>query len=246
MKLNHNSYFENERNNKNPIFLDRFPGIDFKDLNVLDLGCGQGAMVIDLAMKGAAQVVGVDINTAKIEFAKKKLETNFPELRKKITFRDTDFRMLCNDQFDIIISKASFEHIIDLDGLFNDIKNKLKIGGKLITGFGPLYNSPWGDHNRLNHKLPWGHLIFPTEHLIERLNRQRETKAKSIFDLGLNGYPLKKYKNLFYNTDGFKVIDFKTNVSNKVSMKLFKLASCIPMLQEYFTYNIYCILERFK
>lgn len=238
------AYFNREKNRKNPIFFNRFPDIKFEGAKVLDLGCGHGAISIDLALKGAKRIVGVDLDNERIEFARENLKINYPQFSGQVSFECAELKDLKENDFDIIISKATFEHIIGLDTFILDIKNKLRIGGILVTGFGPLYNSPWGDHNRLKHALPWTHLIFSQKHFIDKLNKKREHKVANIYDLGLNGYSLKKYKSVFYNTEGLSVIDFRTNVSHKASMKFFDLFAKIPFLKEYFTYNIYAVLKR--
>jgi len=146
----------------------------------------------------------------------------------------------------MIISMAAFEHILDLDILLVEMKNKLKNGGRIVTGFGPLYNSPWGDYNRLKHKLPWTHVMLSENYFIKKINKNRNNNIESIADLGLNGYSLKAYKQVFNNTEGLKVIDFRTNQSDKLGMKIFNLLSYLPFLKEFFTYNIYCVLKRVK
>ncbi len=238
------AYFNFRKNKKNPIFFDRFSEIQFNDLKILDLGCGHGALSIDLVFKGAYEVMGIDLNEELISFANENLENNYPDLIQKITFKAVDLKDLDNDYFDMIISMASFEHIIDLDILLIEMKKKLKMGGRIITGFGPLYNSPWGDHNRLKHKLPWSHIILGQQYFIKRLNKSRKKKVNNIFDLGLNGYSLKKYKHVFNNTEGLTIVDFRTNQSSKTAMKIFDLFTFLPFLREYFTYNIYSVLQR--
>ena len=153
MKTN-DEYFLTEKNQANPKFFGRFNKINYKDLKIIDLGCGHGALSIDLALKGARQVIGTDLNEELVFFAIKNLLTNYQNLKSKVTFKCTNLKSIKEGDFDLIISKSSFEHVIGLDSLLVEMKNKLKIGGKIITGFGPLYNSPFGDHNRLRHKLP--------------------------------------------------------------------------------------------
>ncbi len=86
--------------------------------------------------------------------------------------------------------------------------------------------------------------LNPWSHYINKLNKSRINKVESISDLGLNGLSLKQYEKLFFHTKGLKVIDFRTNVTQKFLGKLSKTVASIPGLKEYFTYNINCILER--
>ena len=250
-------YFLTEKNQANPKFFGRFNKINFKDLKIIDLGCGHGALSIDLALKGARQVIGIDLNEELIFFAIENLLNNYQNLKSKVIFRFIDLESIKEDDFDLIVSKSSFEHIIRLDTLLVEMKNKLKIGGKIITGFGPLYNSPFGDHNRLrhklplSHKLPWAHIIISEKYLIKKLNKERVIKVKNIHDLGLNGLSLKQYKDILYNIEGLTVIDFRTNVIDysskaikKVINKIFNFFAGVPILKEYFTHNIFCVLER--
>ncbi len=238
-------YFTHQKENRNPVFLNRFPGVDFTALKILDFGCGHGALSLDLADKGAKEVLGIDINCSLIDFAKENLAKNYGHLSGKVSYECIGLEKLQDNNFDIIISKASFEHIIGLERLLTEMKQKLKPGGRIVAGFGPLYNSPYGDHNRLKHPLPWSHVLLGEKHFIKKLN-QKGQNIKSIHDLGLNGYSLKRYREIFSNTEGLALTDFRTNVSDKASMKFFNLMTHIPFLKEYFTYNIYCILERVK
>jgi len=194
------------------------------------------------------------LNEELVLFAIENLLTNFQNLESKVTFKCLNLKSIKEDDFDLIISKSSFEHIIGLDSLLVEMKNKLKVGGKIITGFGPLYNSPFGDHNRLlRHKLPWAHIIMLEKYLIKKLNEERVEKINNIHDLGLNGLSLKQYKDIFYNIEGLTVIDFRTNVvdsstkaNRKMINKIFNLFAAVPILREYFTHNIFCVLERIE
>lgn len=242
-RMNH---FLNEKNYKNPIFLDRFPDMKYEGMKVIDLGCGFGALTVDMAQRGASEVVGVDIEPNRIEECREIVQSKYPEVADRIRFVCCNLRDLPDDGFDLIISKASFEHILNLDVLLADMRDKLKVGGKIVTGFGPLYNSPWGDHRRLSHKLPWTHVIFGEQHYIKKLNKRRDQKIENIYELGLNGYSLKEYIKMFNSVEGMVVTDFRTNVSDKLPMKIFNAFSYFPFMREYFTYNIYCTLERVR
>jgi 2-polyprenyl-3-methyl-5-hydroxy-6-metoxy-1,4-benzoquinol methylase len=59
---------------ENPRFWSRFPGIySFKNMRILDLGCGHGSMCIFLAKAGAKNVIGIDLDGERISFAKENL-----------------------------------------------------------------------------------------------------------------------------------------------------------------------------
>lgn len=88
------------------------------------------------------------------------------------------------------------------------------------------------------------HLIVGEKYIINKLNISRNDKVTSIGELGLNGLSFKQYQKIFYNTEGIKVIDFRTNVSKKILSKFFNILRILPGFMELFTYNIYCILER--
>ena len=147
------------------------------------------------------------------------------------------------DKFDIIISKETFEHVIDLGRVLDSMYSLLKKNGKIYSGFGPLYNFFNGDHGRTYSMLPWFHLIFPNKFIINRVNAKDHSKIKSIKELGLNMYSLKQYKNFFFNSK-FNVIFFKTNCTfNKLAIP-FKILSQIKFLEEYLTFNIFTVLEK--
>jgi len=214
------------------------------DTTVLDIGCGLGTLCIDIALSGARKVVGLDVNSGDIKFANENLRTNYAELQDIVEFRDIDLRDYQDDiTFDYIVSKDTFEHIFELEAVLSEMTRRLKPGGKIYLGFGPLYNGPFGDHGWTNTKIPWGYLIIPEPIIIKRLNRNRENKIASIQDLGLNKWTLSDYRRLFTNS-GLSIVFFKVNHGKNIALKLFNLISKIPFLEEYFAHNLYCILEK--
>ena len=51
--------------------------INFKNKTVLDFGCGHGAFCIDLALKNAKKVIGIDLEKTHLTFAKQNLTLNY-------------------------------------------------------------------------------------------------------------------------------------------------------------------------
>lgn len=225
---------------------------DMKHRHVMEIGCGHGALCIDAAQRGADYVLGIDLEEKRIDFARENLRQNYPEFVGRIEFLCMDLMDYPQDPaFDYVTSKDTFEHILGLESVLQAIRQRLKPGGRLYTGFSPLYHAPYGDHCRLAMQTygPWGHLLLGEARLIQRLNRKCDRDVSCIADLGLNQLKVTDYQRLF-RISGLNVVEFKTNVVGRSSLKrqiagqVMALLSRLPFLETYFTSNIYAILEK--
>ena len=217
---------------------------NFKNKTVLDFGCGHGALSIDIGLLGAKSVIGIDLEEKLINFAKKNLKKNFLFLENKINFEKIDIlKTQIKDKYDVIVSKDTFEHTVNLPEVLKKMYNLLNEGGRIYLGFGPLYNFYNGDHGRLNMYLPWFHLLFNEKFLVNRINKKENLNIKKIQDLGLSKYSFAEYKKIF-NDSNFKINFFKTNLSDHPLSFIFNFLSKFKFLREYCTYNIYCVLEK--
>ena len=217
---------------------------NFKEKSVLDFGCGHGALSIEAAELGAKEVTGIDLEDEPLDFANKNLEKNYTKLKKNVEFKKLDIlKEKSSKKFDIIISKDTFEHTVNLDKVLKKMYALLHVGGRAYVGFGPLYNFYNGDHGRTGMILPWMHLIVSEKLIINRINKKKNIKINRIQDLGLSKYSLQEYENILKESN-FKIKLYKTNQSNHPVAKIFNLVSKIKIFKEYFTYNIYCILEK--
>jgi 2-polyprenyl-3-methyl-5-hydroxy-6-metoxy-1,4-benzoquinol methylase len=236
-------YFE-KGEHENPRFWSRVGGKPrLRGTCILDVGCGHGSLCIDMGLSGAKRVVGLDTNSQLIAFANENLRRNYPQLTDTVEFKGTDLKGYDECDFDYIVSKDTFEHIIHLDAMLTHMKRCLRPGGRIYAGFGPLYNSPFGDHNLTRTLLPWGHLLTKESRIIKRLNRDRKDKIDTIYDLGLNKMSLADYRRVFRES-GLSIIRFRVNQSTSIMSKLFSLVRRVPPLEEYFSHNVYCILQR--
>lgn len=230
----------------NPRFWSRFGGApDFRGRRALDVGCGHGSLCLDMAAAGAQEVVGLDLNARLIDFARTYLAQERPDLQGRVSFHCLDLAQWPPDHFDVIVSKDSFEHILDLHGMLAEMGRRLAPGGRVYAGFGPLYRSPFGDHDavRLGVRLPWAHVLMGERRLIAHVNRRRRRPIAALPDLGLNGLRLADYQRLFRES-GLRIVFFQTNRSETLGGRLLAGLGRLPWIAEYVTFNIYCILEK--
>ena len=70
------------------------------------------------------------------------------QLNKHFEIRQEDIRKTSfkDNQFDLIISIAAFEHIPNLDQALTEMHRILKSGSLIYTKFGPTWSGAWGHH----------------------------------------------------------------------------------------------------
>ncbi len=244
MKTKDQNYFLNEVK-RTEYFWSRFGNCpDFKNKTILDFGCGHGALSLHAAKYKPKKIIGIDLDKNYIDFANENLHKNYKEYKEVVEFKLLDINEWSpKDKFDIIISKETFEHVLDLNLVLDSMYDLLKDNGKVYSGFGPLYNFFNGDHGRTFSILPWFHLLLPQSFIINRVNKKNNSEIKSIKQLGLNMYSLKDYMSLFNNSK-FKIDYLKKNMSNNKISLIFKFFSKFKSIEEYFTFNIFTILSK--
>ena len=110
-------------------FFARLPqDLSFEGRSVLDYGCGGGHTCAVVAEGGARRVLGVDIGG--VELAKRQLAARYPEFVDRI-----EVRMIASpedmgdEQFDIVLSKNTFEHVEDPDRYVADMASASRRAG---------------------------------------------------------------------------------------------------------------------
>ncbi|MER3402147.1 MAG: class I SAM-dependent methyltransferase [Armatimonadota bacterium] len=233
---------------ENPRFWNRLGGMpDLRGKKVLDLGCGHGSLCVDMAKAGATRVVGVDLDPRRIEFAQRNLERNFPDLLGRVEFHLIDIAQLPEDGFDLMTSKDTFEHVMDLPAVLSAMHARLKPGGRLYAAIGPLWNSPFGDHDTVKKiigiNLPWAHRVLTARWVLHKVSQKIGRHLQSYRDLGLNMLSFREYREILFHA-GFEVELFRPNNSRHPVLRAFALLAKVPFLTEYFTHNLYCILRK--
>lgn len=215
-----------------------------KGKSVLDVGCGRGALSVQMAQAGAECVVGIDTDPNRIGFASRNARTSYPDLAQRLEFRVADLAGFSSvERFDIVVSKDTFEHLGDVPATLRGVRDALKPGGLACIGFGPLYRSPFGDHGWTHAMLPWAHLVLPQAFLLGRHQDRHGWRPDSLDDMGLNRWRVGQFVTAFAQS-GLFVSSFAVNQGSHPAYRLMRPLSRIPFVGELFAFNIYCILRK--
>jgi 2-polyprenyl-3-methyl-5-hydroxy-6-metoxy-1,4-benzoquinol methylase len=138
----------------------------FYQKKVLEIGCGHGGISTFLAVNGASEVVGIDLNTFHLDIANKfknKIEKDLKitgGLNLKFLEMSAYEMNFDPDSFDIIVADNVFEHFMDTEKVLEQSFKILKPGGMLvIPSFNSIY-SKYGIHLKHGLKMPWANLFF--------------------------------------------------------------------------------------
>jgi SAM-dependent methyltransferase len=241
----HRAYFQGQLDS-NVEFWRRFgrrPNL--AGASVLDLGCGHGAMSIEVARAGAT-VLGVDLDRDRIDFARHNAELHHRDLLQHIDFQTVDLTSEADGalagSYDVVLSKDTFEHVVDVRAMLSAIGGLLRPGGELWAGFSPLYWSPKGDHGRTGLRLPWAHAILPRAVVMKAASRHTGRPIATLSDLSLNGITSSEFFE-YAQDAGFEVDSVLFNGGEKRFMGAFRKARRAAFLERYFTVSIYSVLR---
>jgi SAM-dependent methyltransferase len=170
-------------------FLSKIPG-----KTVIDFGCGVGNEAIEMAQRGAAKVIGIDIREENLQIAR--------ESAAKAGVQDTcTFTTSTNERSDLIVSIDAFEHFKDPTEILQIMNSLLKADGEILLSFGPTWYHPLGGH--LFSVFPWAHLLFSEEALIQWRATFKTDGATRFSEVagGLNQITIRKFEKLVASSD---------------------------------------------
>ena len=167
---------------------------------ILDFGCGQGNEAMEMAGRGAARVIGLDINGKWLAMARRNADL------KGLSGRCA-FVTAWHEPVDAILSLDSFEHFAEPLAVLRDMARLLKPDGKVHVSFGPTWFHPLGGH--LYSVFPWSHLVFTERALIRWRSLYKTDGARSIEESGLNRMTIRRFRRTVAASP-FRFEDFET------------------------------------
>ncbi|HEX2087539.1 MAG TPA: class I SAM-dependent methyltransferase [Solirubrobacteraceae bacterium] len=225
-------------------FLERLPApVPLEGADVLDVGCGTGNLCVLAVRRGARSATGVDYNPLEIDLGRRMIAAETPDAAERVELVvGADLSPLGDRDFDVIVSKDSFEHYQQPEEMFAAMEGRLRPGGHLAIGFGPLWNAPYGPH--LDTRLPWVHHLFPERLLLEEWNALRPGKhATRLEDTGVNRMTLARFERMVEATRLTRV-GYARNVSDHPAVRAMDALSRVRPLRELMVTNVYGVWRR--
>ena len=238
------------------------PFASFEGKTVVDLGCNRGYLLQAFLAHERFEAIGVDIDPVALQIGR---ETHGDAIR---FVPSTDQSIpLANESADVIYSIDTFEHLMALEEILRDCHRILKPGGRMLILFGPYYN-PYGSHLEDTIPVPWLNTVFSMDTLLEvaaylhergdiepacywydsitgerRPNPYLDHQRWEDF---LNHITIRSFKRtlrkLPFEVRHFEKIGFGGKTFKFA--KHAKLLTKIPLLDELFIKNVFCVLER--
>ncbi len=249
-KVRYEQQVDNSRSYVLP-FIEQTKAIG-KGVNVLEIGCGEGGVLVPFMDKGAF-CVGVDLNPIRIDLANgfyaKEVAAGKIEFLYKNVY-DDDFLQRFKGFFDVIILKDAIEHIPEQEKFIPYLKNFLKHEGQIFFGFPPWY-MPFGGHQQIcDHKLgmmPWYHILpKPIYKGILKMIGENEGVIRELMEIYDTRITIERFEHIVRNSGmQFKnKTHFLINPIYKYKFgwqprKQFGIISAIPFVRNFLTTCVY-------
>ena len=138
----------------------------FEQKTVVDIGCGASGKTLYYASFGVEHIYGVEVlGKYKEEAAALAAKLNLAHV---FSFVEADAAALPFDDnsIDTIIMNDAMEHVDEPELVLAECMRVLKKGGRLYVNF-PPYHHPFGAHLSDALGMPWVHLFFGDQTLLE-------------------------------------------------------------------------------
>ncbi|NBV12880.1 MAG: class I SAM-dependent methyltransferase [Sphingobacteriia bacterium] len=228
-----------------------------KDLQVLEIGCGEGGVLKAFLAEGCI-CTGVDLSVEKIKAGSEWLQNELNSGQLKFISEDiykVDTAKLFTNKFDIIILKDTIEHIFNQPKIIEHLKLFLKPGGIIYYGF-PAWCMPFGGHQQICHhpllsKLPWIHLLpRPLYKIFLKIWGEPEACIKELLEIQETGISTWRFEKV-HQKIGYEILERRLYFINPIYTWKFGLKprvlpsilSWIPGLRDFFTTAAWYIVK---
>ena len=141
----------------------KYPQLDVRGNRVLEIGCGTGGRTAYLASLGAERAVGIDINAAEIEVAKRDVPRLYPEVASRLEYHaSTEHGRLGIGEFDVVVLVDCLEHVVSPPGMLQLAHGYTRHGGRCYISLVGWFNAS-GSHFGM---MPFVNVFFSDEEIL--------------------------------------------------------------------------------
>lgn len=199
---------------------------DVKNKVILDMGCGFGDHAKRLSWKGAKEIIGFDLSTELVKFAK---EQEIPNCGFEVGDMDKNLKYKSN-YFDIVFSGLAIHYVKNLSQLFKEVKRVLKKKGIFVFSTGhPIFDLINQSPNfKIGVKRVGNKRIINGNYFDESL---KTTHLGSMGKFKLYSYTFETFIKTGLN-NGFELIDYMdakpVPTSKRYDYEKYKLTMTLP------------------
>lgn len=122
------------------------------DKDVLDIGCGNASIAIELLDNGCKSYTGIDGSRNMVELA----QENLDKIGGEVILANIEEWDFPENQFDLVFSRLAIDYIEDIDSLFEKIYKSLRQNGQFVMSIEhPVITSSCDIVNQSGHKTSW-------------------------------------------------------------------------------------------
>ncbi len=226
-------------------------------ISILDIGCGEGGVLVPLLERGCT-CVGIELDETKSAYAKELLagyiKKGLVEIVNQNIYEEASLSRF-RHKFDLILLKDVIEHIPDQDKFIPYLKKFLKPNGQVYFGF-PPWCMPHGGHqqvckSRFLSFLPYFHLLpKPLYRGILKLSGEYEPVINELMDTKDTGISIERFERIVKST-GYHITKKQFYLINPIYQykfglkprKQLGLISAIPYVRDFFTTCVYYLIK---
>ncbi len=246
-------------------FVRHFSGTSLEGLDVLDFGCGTGALSFLAARDGARSVVGVELDAERAAAAEEMATSASPaHVRPRfLVLEDPRRTPLGSASMDRVLCFDVLEHVMDPEAALDEWWRVLRPGGRVLIWWVPWWH-PYGPHIESLVPIPWCHVLFSEKTLLETCARiyempefrprvwdrdaaggKRPNKWRALESLpGVNKLSMRRFEKLVRGK-GWRVPRRERHgFSSGVIAPLTRVFTRIPFLREFVTSCVVYELEK--
>lgn len=232
--------------------------MDVAGLDVLDFGCGGGALLALLAPLGPRSLTGIDVDPHSVAMARTRLDAlQLHDAPRLLVAGDPGRIDLPDHSMDAIFCFDTVEHVLDYERIIREWRRVLRRDGRIFIWWCPWFH-PYGHHVESLIPLPWAHVVFaepvltatcariydlpefrPRAWDVDEAGNRKPNKWRTLTALpGLNRLTMRRFERACAAAGLCVVKRRVTGFRGSPAARLTQPLTRVPMLGEFFTAHV--------